>query len=100
VTRWPALPASVEGAGGPIRVRIVRRPLIEDGVECLGVFRHASRTIVISAQVKGRQRWHTFYHELTHSALTDSGPWNSLTEKQIEALCDAVATQRVRERFG
>lgn len=98
--RWPPLPSVVQGAGGAIRVVRCRTPIVEDGVTCHGLFRHETRTILIAASLRGRQRWHTFYHELTHAAMTDSGLWNRHTEKQVEALCDAIATARVRERFG
>lgn len=98
--RWPPIPKVVEGAGGPIRVVVVRGPLVDDGDECIGLFRHETRTLLLSARLRGRQRWHTFYHELTHAAMTDSGLWNRYTVKQIEAFCDAIATARVRERFG
>ena len=46
------------------------------------------------------QRWRTFYHELTHVAVIDSGLANNLRDKIHEALCDAMATARMRERFG
>lgn len=99
--RWPALPQSVEGLGGPIRVVRVRGWVIaDDGDMCNGLYDHDTRSIRISSYIRGRQRWHTFYHELTHAALTDSGAWNELTAKKAETICDAIATSRVRERFG
>jgi hypothetical protein len=45
-------------------------------------------------------RWHTYYHEWVHAALTDSGAWNEISEKKAEVLADAIASARVRERFG
>ena len=99
---YQPLPQTVEAAGGTIRVVRVRTPIIDSdsGTECIGEFRHETRTIAIAASLRGRQRWHTYYHELTHAAMSDSGLWNRMTEKQVEAVCDAIATARVRERFG
>lgn len=101
MSRWPRLPQQVEGAGGPIRVVVVRGYVThEDGEECMGTYEHETRTIRVASRLRGRQRWHTFYHELIHAALTDSGLWNQLGKQKQEALCDALATARVRERFG
>lgn len=99
--KWPPLPRVVEGAGGPIRVVRVRGWVIaDDGDICNGLYDHDTRTLRISSHIRGRQRWHTFYHECVHAALTDSGAWNELSERKAEVICDAIATARVRERFG
>jgi hypothetical protein len=45
-------------------------------------------------------QWRTLFHELTHVALDDSGLSNGMNDELVEAVCDAVATQRVREMFG
>jgi Zn-dependent peptidase ImmA (M78 family) len=58
------------------------------------------RTITIQESLSPRNRWATLYHEFTHVALHDSGFANMLTDNQIETLCDAIATARMRERFG
>ncbi len=85
-----------------MRVVIVRGYVVDpdDGSVNLGEYAHETRTIRLSSRLRGRQRWHTFYHEWVHAALTDSGLWNQLSTAKAETLCDALATARVRERFG
>jgi len=40
------------------------------------------------------------YHELTHAALDDSGLSQGMTDAMQESFCEAMATARMRERFG
>jgi hypothetical protein len=46
----------------------------------------------------------TLFHEQTHAAITDAGLDNRFAgedgDKLLEQVCEAVATSRMRERFG
>lgn len=90
------------GAGGVIDVAVV--PKVEasaaDDEHVLGVFNPTSRSIEVLKGLRGDQKWLVLFHELTHAALWDSGAMNGMTEAQQEAVCDSVATQRLREKFG
>lgn len=99
--RYPRLPAVVQGAGGTITVAIVSK--IEGGDaehDMLGVFRATERRIEVLASLRGDQRWLVLFHELAHAALWDSGASNHLPDAVEEAVCDAIATARIREKFG
>lgn len=96
----PAFPALVMGLGGPIAVEVVDRLTDEDGGHCWGIWHPPQRKVRIEKNPSRDHMWATLYHELTHAALDDSGLANLLTEPQQEAICDAFATARMRERFG
>lgn len=95
----PALPTTVMGLGGPITVDVADKLTDEDGAHCWGLWLATTRVVRIEKQDR-RHMWATLYHELVHAALDDSGLSNLLTEPQQEGICDAIATARVRERFG
>lgn len=88
------------GLGGPITIEVLEKLLDEDGGHCWGLWLAPERRIKIEKNAKREHMWGTFYHELVHAALDDSGLSNLLTEPQQEALCDAMSTARMRERFG
>jgi Zn-dependent peptidase ImmA (M78 family) len=98
--RWPSIPRKVMMPGGPVVVVLTRRTIRHENSECWGLYDIERRTITIDVKAEPRQRWRTFYHELTHVAVIDSGLANSLRDNVHEALCDAMATARMRERFG
>lgn len=98
---YPPLPAWIEAPGGKVTIstqKDIRHD--DDKVACWGMWDESDRTIKIDESVKGRLQWGVFYHEATHVALSDSGLNNILQPEIIEAICDAVSTQRMRERFG
>ena len=96
----PAFPVEVMGLGGPITVEIADKLTDEDGGHCWGLWMAPQRLVKIERHTSRDHMWATLYHELIHAALDDSGLSNMLTEPQQEALCDALATARIRERFG
>jgi hypothetical protein len=100
--RYPPIPKSVMGAGGLIDVAVVQKvdAAEADDEHVLGVFKATARRIEILKGLRADQRWLVFFHELTHAALWDSGAMNGMSEAQQESVCDAVATQRLREKFG
>ena len=96
---YPPIPESVESAGGTVRIELGEAP-VTDGLACDGLWDSARQVISLDASVPDRHRWRTYFHELTHVALTDSGLDELLEPKLHEAICNAVATARMRERFG
>jgi len=68
--------------------------LTRDPGECpndaFGIFRPNKRVVAIHEKTAPELVWSTYWHEATHVALFDSGCMNGLTEKQQEAVCDAM----------
>jgi len=95
-----ALPLEVQGAGGPITIEVVGKCADEEGAHCWGLWKQAERRVVVERHKSDRHMWATLYHELVHAALDDAGLSHFLTTEQQEALADAIATARVREKFG
>lgn len=96
---YPKLPETVFASGGD--VIIVLKPRIKHGTEELwGSWEESTRVVEIDSTASPRHQWRTFYHELTHVALTDSGADELLTDGTTEMICDAISTARMRERFG
>lgn len=101
--RWPPIPKSVRGAGGPIRVKIVDaiepdagKPAGDNSVT-FGIWEGHKRLIRIVNTVDLAFQWGVLYHELVHAALFDSGLTNLMSSENEEALCDAISTSRVAE---
>ncbi len=97
---WPAIPTRVEGAGGPITVKRVKRARSDDGKACWGTWDASKREIEIDRSPSREYQLHTLFHELTHAALDDAGIANLLSDAGQEAVCDAMATARMRELRG
>lgn len=95
--KYPAIPKTIEAPGGPVTVTI---GTVSTGEKDMGCWDPDARAISIRTGIAPRMQWSTFYHEATHVALADSGLGHLLSDKQQEAICDAVATARLRERFG
>lgn len=91
------LPKSAMGLGGSIKVVVVPGLKLK-GQKLHGLWDPRTRTIKLSTKNSDYEMEHTFYHELLHAALDDSGQWNLLTKEGAEALCDLVATARMREQ--
>ena len=91
MSRWPAIPTRVQGAGGPIRVRLVKRPTSDEGDECWGTWCEETRTIHLARGAKPGHRWKTFVHELVHAAVSDTGLHDLLSHDGEEALCNGIA---------
>lgn len=96
---YPKLPALVAMPAGPVTVLV--KPITLKGEEgAVGWWDADSRTVTISPTLERRLQWATLYHELTHAMLSDSGLDYLIDDKMQEALCEANATARMRERFG
>ena len=106
--RWPAIPKMLDGLAGPIRVKIRRVESFkaEDGDEVWGLYKPAVREIHLAQKLPAALRWHTLAHEWAHAWLLDSGLQNILRgegadhAQQVEAVCDALATNLVRTMAG
>jgi len=98
--KYPPIPRTIEAPGGPLA--IVLRPALKhaDGTECWGLWDPSTRTIELLISAPKRHQWRTLFHELTHAALDDSGLSQGMTDAMQESLCEALATARMRERFG
>ncbi len=98
--RYPRLPKELEGPGGTLTIVLKKDGIRHENTECWGLYEPETRTISLDARAKPRQRWQTLYHELVHAAIIDAGLSNGLADSMHEAICDAIATARMRERFG
>lgn len=97
--RWPPIPRSVLGAGGPIEI-VVKKIVQLKGEDCWGTWDDGTRIICIDAAAKREHQWRTLYHELIHAALSDAGIYKLLTEDMNEALAEALSTARAQEMRG
>lgn len=100
--KYPPLPKHVAGSGGDIDIVMVDKIDVDVGEDhdVLGVFRATTRRIEVLKTLRRDQQWLVLFHELAHAALWDSGAANALAGSQEEVICDAIATARLRERFG
>lgn len=98
--KWPPLPPTVYGLGGPITVKFVDGCKGEKDDEAWGTWTPETRTIEIDRKATAEHQWRIFGHELAHSVLADTGLVNLLTDESQESLCDAFGTARVQEMRG
>lgn len=61
-------------------------------LEAMGYFSHLKRTVDVLDSLPLEQKWQTFWHEVLHVALWDSGANNVLESRAQELVCDAVGT--------
>jgi Zn-dependent peptidase ImmA (M78 family) len=71
-----------------------------DQSEAWGTWEPHTRTVEIDRSAPPAHQWRTLFHELAHVALDDAGLSNGMHDDLVEAVCDAIATARMRERFG
>jgi len=99
-SRWPALPKEFQGAGGRVRVRLVKREKADDGRPAWGTWEPATRIIRIVRGSPPQHRWKVFYHEWMHACLHDSGIEEQLSDEGNEAMCQAYAAARMAEMLA
>lgn len=92
---WPPVPKRLEGIAGAIRVRLVRRVRVQGDV-CWGSWQADKRLVTIDCGAPREHQWTTLFHELTHSALHDTGHTAQLSEAGEEAICHAMASLQTR----
>ena len=97
--QYPALPASVETILGPVEVRLVKNLTVGE-VKAWGAWMIGGRVILIEQSAPRPMQWLVLYHELCHVAYAASGLAYLTPPQHQEATCDAIASQRMRERFG
>ena len=85
----PPLPDTVPTVLGDLAVSVVGF-IAEDGRR--GEFSEAHRTVAVYSDLAPVVQWQTLFHECTHAALFDSAAAELLTDKQTEAVCNAVGT--------
>lgn len=100
--RTQQVPRRVNTPLGLVSVHLVRELKSDEGVRLLGQADYGAMRINLDSEQSKRSRLRIFFHEITHYALEASGLGHSslLTNKQCEAVCDAVATARVIETLG
>lgn len=98
--KYPPIPKTVAGASGDIVVKVVEKVPAENGDRNIGLWDSEERAIYLAKSLTPRVKWMTFYHELVHAALDDAGASNVIQTEHQEMICDAIATARMRERFG
>lgn len=83
-----------------MRVVLVKELKSPNGKALWGCWEEPKRLVSIDGETSRRMQWATLFHELFHVALTDSGQDELYGKKKTEALCEASAVARMRERFG
>jgi len=98
----PLIPDKVRTPLGWASVRIVPELADEEGTRLAGQADYTKGHINIAPDQSPRYALRTYYHELTHYALEAAGlgKHSLFTMKQVEAICDAIATARVIEDLG
>ena len=81
-------------------VRLTSDLHADDGDKVWGVWYWGDKLIEIEARAALSVQWQALEHERCHVTLDATGVAQTLTVEQAEAVCDAVATARMRERFG
>lgn len=84
------LPSAVWSALGAVPV--VKKKGLVKKQQAMGMFSGRKREVHLESENIPSVDAQTFFHELTHVALWDSGVQNALTHEQIEAVCDAVGS--------
>lgn len=88
------IPRRVQGLGGPITVSWVAEFDNED--DTFGLSNMQRRTIKLLKDLPEDVELSTFYHELLHFALWDSGQHHRFDRETTEALCDLVGSMMAR----
>lgn len=97
---WPALPSVVHSSIGDVPVEQVADLKDETGDDCLGIWNYGERKIKLRPDQAPPAGWQTLVHEKVHMWLSDSGVSGFLSQKQEEAICDAISTAIVAEMAG
>lgn len=90
------LPRTVQGLGGPISVR--KDPEVSPSEDLMGLAQLRKREIRVEDHPACAEATHvsTFYHELMHFALWDSGHHVKFDDDTIEIICDLAGTMMAR----
>lgn len=83
------LPSVLKGLLGDLKVSL--EGPIDDG-ESFGEASFRDRIIRVDGTLDPDARVQTFFHEVVHYALWDSGVHNVLPKKNEEAVCDALGS--------
>lgn len=94
------IPSSVHSALGPVPVEFVPNLKDQKGVDCLGTWNYNDRKLRLRPEQPAVVAWQTFFHEKVHMWLNDAGVTGFLSEKQEEAVCDALSTAMLAEMLN
>ena len=102
--RYPALPKEIDAPSGRISIEMSDdldgKDAKPEDADTMGQYDPLARIISIRRKMPRRQQWYTLFHEFVHLWLDESGLSNGLNIDLEEAICNAVATGMMRERFG
>lgn len=99
--KYPPLPASFMAPGGVVAIVVKPAGTVRtEKDDAWGTWEPHTRTVEIDGGAPLRHQWRTLFHEMAHAALDDAGACHLFTDDQQETICDALATARMRERFG
>jgi Zn-dependent peptidase ImmA (M78 family) len=102
--RYPPIPTQVDAPSGIIQIEmrddLDGKDAKPDDPDTMGQYDPLNRTIALRRKMPRRQQWHTLFHEYVHLWLNESGISNGLNGEFEEAVCDAISTGMMRERFG
>lgn len=93
----PEIPSVVYSLIGSVPIELVPDLKDESGDDCLGVWSYGERKIKLRPGQPPVTLWQTLIHEKVHMWLSDSGVGGFLSEKQEEAICDALSSAIVAE---
>ena len=94
--KW--VPASVPGLIADLPVVWVAK--IDDG-DSLGEFDPEKRIVYLACTIQNRAlALATYYHEMAHAALWDTGANHPLSKNEEEAICNAIALILTRIELG
>ena len=99
--KYPKLPTTYMAPGGAVSIAVKPAGTVRtEKHDAWGTWEAHTRTVEIDGGASLQHQWKTLFHEMAHAALDDAGACHLFTEKQQETICDAIATARMRERFG
>jgi hypothetical protein len=85
----PRLPKAVFSVLGNLPLKKTKDGLDDTD---FGEFLFQERLVKIRPGLSPDMEWPTYWHEAAHVALYDAGVSHQLSEKQEEAICDAMGT--------
>ncbi len=98
--RYPPLPSEIDAPAGRVIIELVENLGDTKDETVMGHFDMLTRTIRIKKKMARERQHFTLFHEKVHLWLADSGLQNGLNGDMEEAICDAVASGLMREKFG
>ncbi len=89
MNKLPPIPKHFFSTLGPLAVEHLDLKKANKKGLC-GLFDWCARKIHLRPGMERAPEWVTLWHESTHAVLFDGGVHQTLTKKQVEAICDAM----------